>query len=141
MPLSITIASLASLSVGNSVGKVDDMRTSSLGLFRSFVAISLFLSFNVSTLAQKTEESVIFNFDGPNGAVPYGGLISDSSGNLYGTTSAGGTFGDGTVFELIPGGNNYTEMVLYSFTGGNDGGDPFSSLVRNSSGICSAQPP
>jgi uncharacterized repeat protein (TIGR03803 family) len=38
----------------------------------------------------------------PDGAVPVGSLIFDSSGNLYGTTAAAGAFGSGTVFEITP---------------------------------------
>jgi uncharacterized repeat protein (TIGR03803 family) len=41
-------------------------------------------------------------FDGTKGAKPFAGLIRDSKGNLYGTTTAGGQFGAGTVFELSP---------------------------------------
>jgi uncharacterized repeat protein (TIGR03803 family) len=43
-----------------------------------------------------------FNNDGTDGAYPYGGLIFDGAGNLYGTTAWGGTYGNGTVFEITP---------------------------------------
>jgi uncharacterized repeat protein (TIGR03803 family) len=43
-----------------------------------------------------------FNNDGTDGANPYGGLIFDAAGNLYGTTAWGGTYGTGTVFEITP---------------------------------------
>ncbi len=44
---------------------------------------------------------VLHAFTGtPDGAHPDGDLVRDSAGNLYGTTSEGGTYGDGTVFEL-----------------------------------------
>jgi uncharacterized repeat protein (TIGR03803 family) len=49
------------------------------------------------------------------------------SGTLYGTTINGGVFGAGTVYEVIPPaapGGTWTEVVLYSFTGGADGRDP-----------------
>ncbi|MGH6846196.1 MAG: choice-of-anchor tandem repeat GloVer-containing protein, partial [Methylocella sp.] len=70
-----------------------------------------------------------------DGAFP-GGLIADSSGNLYGTTGGGGAsgcggFGCGGVFKLSPGGS---ETVLYSFTGGIDGGGPTAGLIADSSG-------
>jgi uncharacterized repeat protein (TIGR03803 family) len=46
--------------------------------------------------------TVLLNFDGStNGALPDAGLIHGTDGNLYGTTSAGGDFGVGTVFRLI----------------------------------------
>jgi len=81
-------------------------------------------------------ESIVHSFTGPpDGAYsPYWGtasLIRDSFGNLYGTTSAGGAYSAGTVFEVSPAG---IETVLYSFTGGADGGQPLSSLLQDSAG-------
>jgi uncharacterized repeat protein (TIGR03803 family) len=65
-------------------------------------------------------ETVLHNFSGtPDGATPLSGVIVDSAGNLYGTTSAGGASGNGTVYEISPSG---VETVLYSFTNGSDGG-------------------
>jgi len=43
--------------------------------------------------------TTLASFNGSNGATPYGGLLRDSSGNLYGTTSYGGSGGLGTVFR------------------------------------------
>jgi uncharacterized repeat protein (TIGR03803 family) len=67
-------------------------------------------------------ETVLYNFsnlDTSHGALPNGGLILDSAGNLYGTTSGGGAIGWGTVFKLSPqSGGGWTESVLYSFPGG-----------------------
>jgi uncharacterized repeat protein (TIGR03803 family) len=56
-------------------------------------------------------------------------VIRDASGNLYGTTYAGGAFNQGTVFRLSPSGK---EKVLYSFTGGSDGAHPRAGLLRDS---------
>jgi len=57
-------------------------------------------------------------------------LIFDAAGNLYGTTLWGGTYGDGTVFELTPtAGGGWTEQVLYSFGNGTDGADPNATLI------------
>jgi uncharacterized repeat protein (TIGR03803 family) len=79
---------------------------------------------------------VLYSFTGgSDGGYPFaGGLISDSSGNLYGTTQGGGAAGNGTVFELVNSSGNYTEKVLYSFTGGSDGGGPLGGLIADSSG-------
>ncbi len=81
-------------------------------------------------------EQPLYAFSGtPDGAAPYAGLILDSAGNLYGTTTAGGAFGQGTVFELSPnGGGGWTEQVLYSFTGGSDGSFPTGGVLFDQSG-------
>lgn len=50
----------------------------------------------------------------PDGANPEAGLVRDSSGNLYGTTTSGGEYSYGTIFKLTSGG---TESVLHSFAG------------------------
>jgi uncharacterized repeat protein (TIGR03803 family) len=58
-------------------------------------------------------------------------VVFDAAGNLYGTTTSGGTFGFGTVFKLDTG---RTKTVLYNFSGGDDGAYPTASLVRDSAG-------
>ena len=78
-------------------------------------------------------ESVLYSFcsltNCGDGGEPYGGLILDAPGNLYGTTSQGGQ-GWGTVFELTPNTNgSWSENVLYTFTGGADGVDPDAGLI------------
>lgn len=60
----------------------------------------------------------------PDGNVPLSGVILDAENNVYGTTLAGGTSGRGAVFKLHPTPDGWTETLLYSFTGGNDGGNP-----------------
>lgn len=67
---------------------------------------------------------VLHAFAGPpaDGYSPYG-LAFDASGNLYGTTAAGGVYNSGTIFELFRG-TGWSESILYSFTGGTDGGTP-----------------
>ena len=77
-------------------------------------------------------ESVVYSFGaGTDGVSPLASLVLDSSGNLYGTTSSGGTNGNGTVFKITPAG---AESVVYSFGTGTDGVDPSASLVLDSSG-------
>jgi len=79
----------------------------------------------------------VYSFNGSGGgpSLPYAGLIVDNSGHLYGTTEFGGTYNQGTVFEVTanPDGN-WTESVLYSFTGGQDGGQPSGGLMLDASG-------
>lgn len=77
-------------------------------------------------------ESVIYSFaGGSDGADPQGSLIQASDGNLYGTTSSGGAYDQGTVFKITPAG---METVLYSFAGGADGAGPVASLIQGSDG-------
>jgi uncharacterized repeat protein (TIGR03803 family) len=80
------------------------------------------------------KETVLYSFTGgvSDGATPNAGLILDASGNLCGTTTAGGASGLGTVFKLDITG---TETFLYSFTGGMDGATPRAGLVLDPSGI------
>ncbi|HEX9158843.1 MAG TPA: choice-of-anchor tandem repeat GloVer-containing protein, partial [Rhizomicrobium sp.] len=67
-----------------------------------------------------------------DGGEPYSNLIMDSSGNLYGTTSYGGSADKGTVFKLTPGG---TETVIYSFQSNEtDGSNPRGEIVMDTSG-------
>ncbi len=76
--------------------------------------------------------TVLYTFTGgTDGGYPNAGVIRDSSGNLYGTTELGGTSGSGVVYALNPSGN---EKVLYSFTGGADGGIPEGGLIRDGDG-------
>ncbi len=56
-----------------------------------------------------------FSQNGKEGYWPCGALILDGSGNLYGTTSFGGAYGWGIVFELTPKTGGWTEKVLHSF--------------------------
>jgi len=88
-------------------------------------------------------ETVLHTFgNGTDGAAPYAGLIFDAAGNLYGTTTAGGTYNSclysanycGTVFELTPTvGGGWTEQVLHSFNG-TDGAVPYAGLVFDAAG-------
>lgn len=76
--------------------------------------------------------TLLYSFTGATGAYPLAGLVVDSSGNLYGTTSEGGAYGEGTVFKVPAGGS---EIVLHSFKGGfSDGQFPIASLVRDAQG-------
>ena len=75
---------------------------------------------------------MLHSFTGSSdGAYPEAGLIADVTGNLYGTTWAGGAGRRGTVFQLTPSG---ILTVLYSFTGGSDGRYPDSGLIADVAG-------
>jgi len=82
------------------------------------------------------KETVLQNFNGTNGSGPQSGLIFDTAGNLYGTTTSGGTYNYGTVFELSPTvGGGWSETVLHNFNeNGSDGWGPQSGLIFDAAG-------
>lgn len=72
-------------------------------------------------------QSVLYSFlNRSDGGQPYAGLIFDGSGNLYGTTAAGGTGNGGTAFELTPTDGGWAYKLVNAFNGSNflgpDGG-------------------
>lgn len=70
-----------------------------------------------------------------DGSTPYGGLVADARGDLFGTTLFGGTNNAGTVYELSPArGGKWKERILYSFSGGSDGGNPGGTLSFDTAG-------
>ena len=80
-------------------------------------------------------EKVLHQFTGsPDGEGPVNGdLIWDAMGNIYGTTSAGGSSNLGTVFQMTKSGNDWTEAPIYSFTGP-DGLGPVGGVILDSNG-------
>jgi len=88
----------------------------------------------------KWTETLIYSFcpaapsctDGENPYYSY--VIFDNAGNMYGTAYAGGSSGNGVVFELSPSGNTWTETVLYSFANSPDGANPINGLIMDSAG-------
>ena len=102
-----------------------------------------------AAFATGPQQHLIYTFLGqPNGAGPTSTLIADAAGNLYGTTSVGGTsancifsgganVGCGAIFELSPpasGSGSWTEAVLYSFQDNTDGAVPYGGLVMDAAG-------
>jgi uncharacterized repeat protein (TIGR03803 family) len=80
-------------------------------------------------------QTILYTFTGgSDGASPAAGLIFDGAGNLYGTTRFGGSSSSGTAFQLTPGVSGWKESVLHSFQGGNDGDQPWSSLIFDQAG-------
>jgi uncharacterized repeat protein (TIGR03803 family) len=81
-------------------------------------------------------EHALYSFrGGSDGAQWIGNLVSDSAGNLYGTTSAGGALGQGTVFALAPKKHHtWQESVLHSFGGSSDGALPYSGMIGDGQG-------
>jgi uncharacterized repeat protein (TIGR03803 family) len=102
--------------------------------------------FQLSPSGGTWTETVLYGFNGTNGSYPVGSVIVDTSGNLYGTTSIGGSgtcyllgfnVGCGVVYELSPPAQQsgaWTYTTLYNFQGGNDGLFPLGSLVFDKKG-------
>ena len=91
-------------------------------------------------------EQVLYRFGGgSDGAQPNAGLIANSTGNLYATTSGGGGtgcggLGCGTAIELSPQqSGGWSETSLHSFQGGIDGEYPNVPLIADAAAISSAQ--
>jgi len=92
----------------------------------------------VFKVTPKGNETVLYRFSGgADGKSPYGGLVLDAAGTLFGSTAGGGLAGCdgngtcGTVFKIDATGKH---TVLYSFTGGADGGTPVAGLIRDAAG-------
>jgi uncharacterized repeat protein (TIGR03803 family) len=81
-------------------------------------------------------ETTLYTFTGgDDGGDPlYGDLSFDQAGNIYGTTLAGGSSGEGVVFKLARSGSGWTESVLWSFTGDSDGGAPTAGVIFDTAG-------
>ncbi|QPF89873.1 beta strand repeat-containing protein [Bradyrhizobium commune] len=79
--------------------------------------------------------TTLVSFGSSNGAQPFGSLIIDANGNLFGTTSAGGANGYGTVFKIAKTDSGYasTPTTLVDFTSSN-GAQPFGSLIADGNG-------
>lgn len=85
----------------------------------AFLLLSLALTLSLKSFAA---DRVLYSFpSGVNQGAPRAALVFDSAGNLYGTSTGGGTHNAGTVFMLVPTGGRYRERAIYSFTGGADG--------------------
>ncbi len=86
----------------------------------------------VFKVAPNGTETVLYSFSGgSDGAYPFSPVVRDGAGNLYGTTSMGGSANAGVVFKVDA---NGTETVLHSFTGGQDGVTPIGGLLRDKAG-------
>jgi uncharacterized repeat protein (TIGR03803 family) len=80
-------------------------------------------------------ETVLHSFGGGigDGANPYGGVIFDNIGDLYGTTTYGGSENEGTAFQLTPSGKYWSENIIHNFSSG-DGYNPAAGLIFDQSG-------
>jgi uncharacterized repeat protein (TIGR03803 family) len=112
-------------------------RNASLGTLSSILrcVTVAFLAFAPGAWAAPKYKTLHRFTGGADGGDSWAGLILDQSGNLYGTTTIGGSGGYGTVFELTPNQDgSWTESVLCSFTNGADGGYPYAGLIFDEAG-------
>jgi uncharacterized repeat protein (TIGR03803 family) len=92
--------------------------------------------FKLTPAGGKYTEQILHFFSGaPDGANPYGSLLTDSTGALYSTTIFGGIHNLGAVFKLTPSGSTYTEQILWNFKGKPDGQCPFTALIAGKRGV------
>ena len=90
----------------------------------------LTLALSVASYAPAQTFSVIHQFTGfADGGAPFGGVVLDGAGNLYGTTWVGGQRNAGAVYQLKRSGSGYVLNPLYNFIGGIDGRMPESNVV------------
>ena len=78
--------------------------------------------------------NLLYSLSGTPDSGPYGKLVMDSAGNLYGTTISGGAYHWGSVFKLTPSSGGWTYTDLYDFTNHSDGADPSDGLVVDADG-------
>ena len=106
---------------------------------RTFLGIAA-LGF-MTTVETQSQAQILHDFPGfpTDGSQPYGGVILDPAGMLYGTTQTGGTFGGGIVFKLTPpppGRGHWPEHVLWNFGASSaDGRLPNGDLVQDPAGV------
>ena len=101
------------------------------GVLAAFAAMAMLAS---GARAASTTD-VIYSFAGDaDGEYTDTDLVIDGAGNLYGTSVLGGDFGGGTVFQLTPSGDSWIHTVLYSFSGGADGGEPYKGVTLDAEG-------
>jgi uncharacterized repeat protein (TIGR03803 family) len=115
-----------------SAGVVFDQAGNLYGTTRSGGAYGHGTVYKLSPSEGGWNETVLYSFTGgPDGDSPYGGVIFDQAGNLWGTTYQGGDPGChcGTVFELSPLGGGWTFNLTHAFLGGSDGAYPMAGLV------------
>jgi uncharacterized repeat protein (TIGR03803 family) len=95
------------------------------------LAVVVLLGIVATHSAQAQTFTVLYSFSGGDGGSPYGSLVRDAAGTLYGTTLGGGLNFAGVVFKVTTSGK---EKVLHNFGSSNDGKSPQAGLIRDSAG-------
>jgi uncharacterized repeat protein (TIGR03803 family) len=85
--------------------------------------------FKLTRNGDSWSESMLYGFNGTDGAIAQWGPVVDQSGNIFGATDLGGTYNNGIIFELSPSPGGYTLNTLYNFRGTGDGQGPIGVLL------------
>jgi len=104
------------------------------GLPRKLRVVAVAAALSAAVPAGAASFSVLYDFNGVDAFQPQSPLLVDTDGALLGTSPFGGSASKGSVFRLPPGGLAGSLQVLYAFTGGSDGSQPFGSLAADSAG-------
>ncbi|MGC2111441.1 MAG: choice-of-anchor tandem repeat GloVer-containing protein [Candidatus Korobacteraceae bacterium] len=99
------------------------------------VGLAIFSLVLLAVAIAAGEEKMLYSFTPNDGHPPDGDLARDAAGNLFGTTSLGGQYHHGTVYQLTPDGlGGWTEQVLYSFAPGSGGSSPLGGVILDDAG-------
>jgi uncharacterized repeat protein (TIGR03803 family) len=113
------------------------MRRTTLSI-GAIVILTVFVASLASVpAAAQAAEKVLHSFTGgTDGVAPYGGVVFDSVGHLYGTTCQGGSYGNGVVYQMArKSGGMWSEHIIHTFNAvAGDGNCPSSSLIIDKSG-------
>jgi uncharacterized repeat protein (TIGR03803 family) len=102
----------------------------------AFCGVSVLLLLLCANVAHAAPAYKILHAFGtlPDGGGAWSSVVLDQQGNIYGTTSGGGQYDCGTVFELTPTQGQWSEQLLYSFMCGADGNGPFGGVTFDAAG-------
>ena len=100
------------------------------------ISLAILANCAITTLVHAASLNVIYSFEGgADGEYTDTDLVRDAGGNLYGTSVQGGAHAGGTVWQLHPNGDGtWTHTVLYNFTGGTDGAEPYKGVTLDAAG-------
>ena len=97
--------------------------------------LTLFAAVLTTATITSAATKVLYSFGGgSDGEYTDTDLVIDKAGNLYGTSVQGGDFSSGTIFRLSPSISGWVHAVLYSFRGGDDGGEPYKGVTLDAQG-------
>jgi uncharacterized repeat protein (TIGR03803 family) len=137
-----TVTQLASFPAGPGFSNVNGLAMDSGGDLFAAITTGGFTSNGgqtgdgsiVEEMSGSSTLTTLAKFDGANGIQPYGGVILDAKGDLFGVTFQGGTNDDGTVFELPVGSSTIDSLASFTNSPGAEGLNPTAGLVMDPKG-------